>query len=170
MKWFLTGSMFDLDARLREAGETVVSDESMHSDHDSYEEMDDYQLRKLINSVEDFDVLVLSNMHRKPFYAKKAALLWVQRAPSGKRRVLIGGNEGDPISTLSNRRVMPPCSVSINCLAVYVTDYFGGRARTYRTSISRSYDARKSVTFLIEAARDSSLPNPKGRGKTYGQD
>jgi hypothetical protein len=170
MKWFLTGNMFELESRLMEAGETIVSDESMYADHESYEEMNDYQLRKFIGSVEDFDVLVLSNMHRKPFYAKKAALLWVQRAPSGKRRVLVGGNEGDPIPVISNKRHMPMCSVSISGLSVYITDYFGDRNRSYRSSISRTYDARKDIRFLIQAATDSSLPKPIGRGKIYGQD
>ena len=169
MKWFLTGSMFDLDTRLREAGETVVSNESMYADHDSYEEMDDYKLRNHIAQVEDFDVLVLSQMHRKPFYAKKAALLWVQRAPSGTRRVLIGGNEGDPISVMSNSRKMPMCSVKINSLEVYITDYFGDKSRSYSSSIARTYDARKSVEFLIEAASDASLQRPRGRGRIYGK-
>ncbi|MEC8767639.1 MAG: hypothetical protein VXX23_03515 [Actinomycetota bacterium] len=170
MKWFLTGNMFDLDARLRQAGETVVSDESMYIDHDSCEEMDDYKLTKHMSQVEDFDVLVLSQMNRKPFYAKKSALLWVQRAPSGKRRVLIGGNEGDPEAVLNTKKKMPMCSVKINCLEVYITDYFGDRARTYSMSIARTYDAKTDIQNLIDAARDSSLSSPRGRGKVYGQD
>lgn len=168
MKWFLTGDMFGLASRLEEAGEEVVSTPDMYMQHDDDYELRDYSLRDYIKSVPEFDVLLLSNMNRKPYYYKKVALLWSSRS-TGPYRMVIGGNENDPADYANSKNNMPGCAVNANHVSVYITNTLNSPVYRSLKNRQRFVIGSSDVRNLIQAVSDARLASPRGSGTVYDE-
>lgn len=166
MKWFFTGDLFGLPERLASLGEEIVSTPDMYMNHEDMEDFDDYLLRNHIQSVGDFDVLVLSNMSKHPFYAKKVALLWKTRSHQSKGTI-IGGDEDETEWERSMNR-MPMCAVGISHVCAYVTTSTTDRLIKEFGNKQRIVLGNSDAVNLIRAVNDAKHHGPKGRGSIYG--
>jgi len=162
MKWFITQDIADISQRLRDAGEIVVSDPSMHRDPSDpdMEEAKDYRLAFIMKEVGDFDVLFLGNMHQAPFYSKGTARLWARKGG----RVLMGGNDADPHNFRKEKHRLPRCIMTARQLHVYATNDLSIKP-TLPPRV-RVFDLNSDISNLIRAAEDSK--KSVGFGQVYG--
>lgn len=162
MKWFITQEIGDLSQRLIDAGETVLSTPSTQRNPDDpdMEEPKDYNLRNIINKLEDApDVIIFGNMNQPPFYAKGFAKLFQRKGG----RVLMGGNDNDPTGLFYNNNRMVRCTMTTKQISVYLTNDPSVRTKLPRNT--RVFDLNGDIKSLIRAAEDTL--NTVGMGKLY---